>query len=149
MSNFSCAICSTAWIDEGFGGYRHDGCNHSEREAIMGHTGDTPKVWEMTQYLDGKQKKTAYCLVVAKLDYDILSDKVKSLQEGYEIEHEAYRLENEEKERVQAENAALQEQLKECSAAFDKQQEQLDRNAERIAALREQLAAAIDAARTK
>jgi len=69
----------------------------------MGLTGDTPKVWEMTQYLDGGQKKTAYCLVVAKLDYDILSDKIKSLQERYEIEHEAYRLENEEKERVQAE----------------------------------------------
>ena len=30
----------------------------------------------------------------------------------------------------------LQEQLKDCSAAFDKQQEQLDRNAEQNAALR-------------
>ena len=30
----------------------------------------------------------------------------------------------------------LREQLKECSAAFDRQQEQLDRNAEQLAALR-------------
>jgi predicted nucleic acid-binding Zn-ribbon protein len=33
----------------------------------------------------------------------------------------------------------LREQLKDCSAAFDRQQEQLDRNAEQLAALRGQL----------
>ena len=31
---------------------------------------------------------------------------------------------------------SLREQLKECSAAFDRQQEMLDRNAEQLAALR-------------
>ena len=31
---------------------------------------------------------------------------------------------------------SLREQLKDCSAAFDRQQQQLDRNAEQIAALR-------------
>ena len=36
--------------------------------------------------------------------------------------------------------AAMREQLKDCSAAFDRQQEQLDRNAEQLAALRKQLA---------
>ena len=36
----------------------------------------------------------------------------------------------------------LREQLRQCSAAFDRQQEQLDRNAEQIATLREQLAIA-------
>ena len=84
----------------------------------MGLTSDTPKVWEMTQYLDGEQKKTAYCLVVAKLDYDILSDKIKSLQEGYEIEHEAYRLENEEKERVQAELNRKQARIHELMLGY-------------------------------
>ena len=46
--------------------------------------------------------------------------------------------------RLEAENATLRlkvdavlrEQLKDCSAAFDRQQEQLDRNAEQLAALR-------------
>ena len=33
----------------------------------------------------------------------------------------------------------LREQLRQCSAAFDRQQEMLDRNAEQIATLREQL----------
>jgi predicted lipase len=37
---------------------------------------------------------------------------------------------------LRAENAALREQLKDCSAQFDRQQEQLDRNAEQLAALR-------------
>ena len=36
---------------------------------------------------------------------------------------------------LKEENATLREQLKECSAAFDRQQEQLDRNAEQNAAL--------------
>ena len=40
--------------------------------------------------------------------------------------------------------AALREQLKECSAAFDRQQEQLDRNAEQIATLRDALSQLID-----
>jgi len=35
---------------------------------------------------------------------------------------------------LERENAALREQLKDCSAAFDKQQKQLDRNTEQIAA---------------
>ena len=34
----------------------------------------------------------------------------------------------------------LREKLKDCSAAFDRQQEMLDRNAEQIAALRDKLA---------
>ena len=37
---------------------------------------------------------------------------------------------------LMVEITTLREQLKDCSAAFDKQQEQLDRNAEQIAALR-------------
>ena len=45
-------------------------------------------------------------------------------------------------EKLLDENAALREQLKECSAAFDRQQEQLDRNAEQIATLRDELAKA-------
>ena len=40
--------------------------------------------------------------------------------------------------------ASLREQLKECSAAFDKQQEQLDRNAGQIATLREALSRLIE-----
>ena len=40
---------------------------------------------------------------------------------------------------LMVEITSLREQLKDCSAAFDRQQEQLDRNAERIAGLREQL----------
>lgn len=40
--------------------------------------------------------------------------------------------------------AALREQLKDCSAAFDRQQEQLDRNAEQIATLREALSRLIE-----
>ena len=40
---------------------------------------------------------------------------------------------------LKGENAALREQLKDCSAAFDRQQKMLDRNAEQIAALREQI----------
>jgi len=36
---------------------------------------------------------------------------------------------------LERENVALREQLKDCSAAFDKQQEALDRNAEQLAAL--------------
>ena len=39
---------------------------------------------------------------------------------------------------------SLREQLKECSAAFDRQQEQLDRNAEQIATLRDALSQLID-----
>jgi len=34
---------------------------------------------------------------------------------------------------LERENAALREQLKDCSAAFDRQQEMLDRNAEQLA----------------
>jgi len=34
---------------------------------------------------------------------------------------------------LERENARLRQQLKDCSAAFDKQQEQLDRNAEQLA----------------
>ena len=41
---------------------------------------------------------------------------------------------------LEKEITALREQLKDCSAAFDRQQEQLDRNAEQNAALRQQLA---------
>ena len=37
---------------------------------------------------------------------------------------------------LMVEITSLREQLKDCSAAFDRQQEQLDRNAERIAGLR-------------
>lgn len=36
---------------------------------------------------------------------------------------------------LERENVVLREQLKDCSAAFDRQQEQLDRNTEQIAAL--------------
>lgn len=39
-------------------------------------------------------------------------------------------------EKLEKENTALREQLKDCSAVVDRQQEQLDRNAEQIAALR-------------
>lgn len=35
--------------------------------------------------------------------------------------------------RLERENATLREQLKDCSAAFDQQQEMLDRNAEQLA----------------
>ena len=42
--------------------------------------------------------------------------------------------------RAKVDLAALREQLKECSAAFDRQQQQLDRNAEQNAALRDELA---------
>jgi predicted nuclease with TOPRIM domain len=42
-------------------------------------------------------------------------------------------------EKAEAENATLREQLKDCSAVVDRQQEMLDRNAEQIAALREQI----------
>ena len=37
---------------------------------------------------------------------------------------------------LMVEITSLREQLKDCSAAFDRQQEQLDRNAEQLAALR-------------
>ena len=47
-------------------------------------------------------------------------------------------------ESLKKENAALREQLKDCSAAFDRQQEQLDRNAEQIATLREALSRLIE-----
>jgi hypothetical protein len=43
---------------------------------------------------------------------------------------------NSDKSNLLSEIAALREQLKDCSAAFDRQQEMLDRNAEQIAALR-------------
>lgn len=39
---------------------------------------------------------------------------------------------------------ALREQLKDCSAAFDRQQEQLDRNAEQIAILRDALSRLVE-----
>ena len=45
---------------------------------------------------------------------------------------------------VEKENAALREQLKDCSAAFDRQQEMLDRNAEQNAALRDALSRLIE-----
>ena len=45
---------------------------------------------------------------------------------------------------LRAENAALREQLTDCSAAFERQQEQLDRNAEQIATLREALSRLIE-----
>jgi len=54
-------------------------------------------VFVMTQYLENEVKYPAHCLVVAKLDYDILKDELAA-----------------------------------CSAAFDRQQEQLDRNADKI-----------------
>jgi len=46
--------------------------------------------------------------------------------------------------RLERENAALREELKDCSAAFDKQQEMLDRNAEQIATLRDALSQLIE-----
>ena len=46
--------------------------------------------------------------------------------------------------KVWLDRESLREQLKECSAAFDRQQEQLDRNAEQIAILREALARLIE-----
>ena len=45
---------------------------------------------------------------------------------------------------LEKEITALREQLKDCSAAFDRQQEQLDRNAEQIATLREALSRLIE-----
>ena len=45
---------------------------------------------------------------------------------------------------LETELTALREQLKDCSAAFDRQQKQLDRNAEQIAALREALSRLIE-----
>ena len=48
---------------------------------------------------------------------------------------------------LERELTALREQLKDCSSAFDRQQEMLDRNAEQIAALREQLVQALAIAR--
>ncbi|CAB4166323.1 hypothetical protein UFOVP1025_6 [uncultured Caudovirales phage] len=41
--------------------------------------------------------------------------------------------------KVWLDRESLREQLKDCSSAFDRQQEMLDRNAEQIATLREQL----------
>ena len=46
--------------------------------------------------------------------------------------------------KVWLDRESLREQLKECSAAFDRQQEQLDRNAEQIAILREALSRLIE-----
>jgi len=51
---------------------------------------------------------------------------------------------NSDKSNLLSEIAALREQLKDCSAAFDRQQEQLDRNAEQLAALREQSKAQLE-----
>ena len=42
--------------------------------------------------------------------------------------------------KVWLDRESLREQLKDCSAAFDRQQEMLDRNTEQIAALREHIA---------
>ena len=64
---------------------------------------------------------------VTKLDIDAMIDNYLRL----EAENATLRLKV---------DAVLREQLKDCSAAFDRQQEQLDKNAEQIATLREQLA---------
>ena len=45
---------------------------------------------------------------------------------------------------LEKEITALREQLKDCSAAFDRQQEMLDRSAEQIATLREALSRLIE-----
>ena len=46
--------------------------------------------------------------------------------------------------KVWLDRESLREQLKDCSAAFDRQQEMLDRNAEQIATLRDVLSQLID-----
>ena len=51
---------------------------------------------------------------------------------------------NSDKSNLLSEIAALREQLKDCSAAFDKQQKQLDRNAEQIATLRDALSRLVE-----
>lgn len=45
---------------------------------------------------------------------------------------------------LMVEITTLREQLKDCSSAFDRQQEMLDRNAEQIATLREALSRLIE-----
>jgi len=47
-------------------------------------------------------------------------------------------------ELLEMENAALREQLKDCSAVVDRQQEALDRNAEQIAILRNALSRLVE-----
>lgn len=51
---------------------------------------------------------------------------------------------NNDKNNLLSEIAAMREQLKDCSAAFDRQQEQLDRNAEQIATLRDALSRLVE-----
>lgn len=46
--------------------------------------------------------------------------------------------------KIWLEREILREQLKDCSSAFDRQQEQLDRNAEQIATLRDALSRLIE-----
>jgi len=46
--------------------------------------------------------------------------------------------------RLERENVALRDELKDCSAAFDRQQEMLDRNAEQIAVLRDALSRLVE-----
>ena len=68
---------------------------------------------------------------VTKLDIDAMIDNYLRL----EAENATLRLKV---------DAVLREQLKDCSAAFDRQQEMLDRNAEQIATLREALSRLIE-----
>ena len=51
---------------------------------------------------------------------------------------------NNDKNNLLSEIAAMREQLKDCSAAFDRQQEALDRNADQITTLRDALSRLVE-----
>jgi chromosome segregation ATPase len=71
--------------------------------------------------------------------YELLERELAALRLNLSVTMEELGEMRDRAEKAEAENATLREQLKDCSAVVDRQQEMLDRNAEQIAALREQI----------
>ena len=67
-------------------------------------------VFVMTQYLEGETKKPAHCLVVAKLDYDILKDELAALHQDASSKW-AFLEWRDRAEKAEAKNAAKQAKI--------------------------------------
>jgi len=67
-------------------------------------------VFVMTQYLEGETKKPAHCLVVAKLDYDILKDELAALHQDASSKW-AFLEWRDRAEKAEAKNAAKQARI--------------------------------------
>ena len=78
-------------------------------------------------------------LLVCMTQYELLERELAALRLNLSVTMEELGEMRDRAEKAEADNATLREQLKDCSAAFDRQQEQLDRNAEQIAAQLDEL----------